>query len=85
MYQRNKCSTLLLQLENETGKIKWDVIGISEVTKKNEDLTELNVDNIQSYQGNPSCRTRGVGFLKQEMENQNQGCDKYLRHIILRN
>ncbi|XP_072380650.1 uncharacterized protein [Diabrotica undecimpunctata] len=53
----------LIELENEAVNIKWDVIGISEVRRKDEELIELESGNILYHKGTENGRTSGVGFL----------------------
>ncbi|XP_072403145.1 uncharacterized protein [Diabrotica undecimpunctata] len=53
----------LIELENEAVNIKWDVIGISEVRRKDKELIELESGNILYHKGTENGRTSGVGFL----------------------
>lgn len=53
----------LTDLENEASKIKWDVIGLSEVRRKGEALITLPSGNTLFYKGHDTDCQRGVGFL----------------------
>jgi len=49
-------------LENEISKIKWDVIGISEMRRPDENATQLPNQHILFHKGNDK-KQGGVGFL----------------------
>ena len=44
-------------------KIKLDIVGVSEVRRKEENLIELNSGNVFFYRGTNNGRTSGVGFI----------------------
>ena len=52
----------LVSLENEIEKIKWDVIGISEMRRPGENVVELASQHIMFNKGNDK-KQGGVGFL----------------------
>ena len=53
----------LQELEEELEKINWDIIGLSEVRRKGEELVELKSGHLFYYRGTETGRTSGVGFL----------------------
>ena len=52
----------LVSLENEIEKIKWDIIGISEMRRPGENVVELASQHIMFNKGNDK-KQGGVGFL----------------------
>ena len=52
----------LVSLENEIEKIKWDIIGISEMRRPGENVVELASQHIMFNKGNDKMQG-GVGFL----------------------
>ena len=58
-----KSEDRLLELLSEAEKIKWDVIGLSEVRRKSEDLMTLREGHLFYYSGTKDGRLGGVGFL----------------------
>ena len=58
-----KSEERLLELLNEAEKIKWDVIGLSEVRRKSEELLTLKEGHLFFYRGTKDGRNGGVGFL----------------------
>ena len=52
----------LVSLENEIAKIKWDIIGISEMRRPGENVVELASQHIMFNKGNDK-KQGGVGFL----------------------
>lgn len=55
-----------IKLEQEQENIKWDIIRINEIKRKNQDLMELNLSNILYHQGTPTGRIRAVDFQSKE-------------------
>ena len=53
----------LAELEQELSKIKWDIIGLSEVRRKDENYFDLRSKNIFYYKGNQKGQNGGVDFL----------------------
>ena len=49
---------LLLELEN----IKWDIIGLCEIRRKDERLLDIKHEHQLYYRGTPDGRNSGVGF-----------------------
>lgn len=73
------CRTLsneakLRELESELELINWDVIGLSEVRRKGEDLIELQSGHMLYYHGTSNGRTSGVGFI----------IHRRLKHLIVK-
>jgi len=58
-----KSEDRLLELLTEAEKIKWDIIGLSEVRRKSEDMITLKDGNVFYYRGTKDGRLGGVGFL----------------------
>ena len=58
-----KSEDRLQELLEEAEKIKWDVIGLSEVRRKSEELMTLKEGHIFYYRGTKDGRLGGVGFL----------------------
>ena len=52
----------IVSLENEIEKIKWDIIGISEMRRPGENVVELASQHIMFNKGNDK-KQGGVGFL----------------------
>ncbi|XP_072399758.1 uncharacterized protein [Diabrotica undecimpunctata] len=52
-----------IELEKETENINWDLIGISELRRKNEQVLELAPGNTFYYRDTSTGRTGGIGFL----------------------
>ena len=50
---------LLLELEN----IKWDIIGLCEIRRKDERLLDIKHEHQLYYRGTPDGRNSGVGFI----------------------
>lgn len=56
----------LFELEEELGKTKWDIIGISEIKRREEKCIQLHSGNTLYYRGalqNEEDNIRGVGFI----------------------
>ena len=53
----------LLELEEELKNVNWDIIGLSEVHRKGEELTILNSGHHFYYIGPKDQNSKGVGFL----------------------
>lgn len=60
----------LIELEQELKRIKWEILGISEVRKQGEEYITLKSGNILDYKGNDNDTYAGVGFIiKKKYEN----------------
>lgn len=53
----------LFELEEELTKIKWDIVGLSEIKRRGEQCLDLNSGNRLYYTGNENETYGGVGFL----------------------
>ena len=53
----------LKELEHEIDNIKWDIVGLGEVRRKDERKIQLNSDNILFWKGSINKNEAGVGFL----------------------
>jgi endonuclease/exonuclease/phosphatase family metal-dependent hydrolase len=53
----------LLELEEELSKVKWHVVGLSEVRRKGESLQQLTSRNMLYTRGTDKGGSSGVGFL----------------------
>ena len=53
----------LQELEEELKFIKWDIIGLSEVRRKDEGMLELKSGHSFYFKGNKTGQNGGVGFL----------------------
>lgn len=53
----------LLELEEELSSINWDIIGLSEVKRKDESQIQLKSGNLFYFKGSDGFSHRGVGFL----------------------
>jgi hypothetical protein len=53
----------LTELEKELDLIKWDIVGLSEVRRRGEELTELRSGSMFYYKGRENDSNSGVGFL----------------------
>lgn len=51
------------ELEKELEKIKWDIVGLSEVRNRGEELTELPSGHMMYARANHQQNIGGVGFL----------------------
>lgn len=50
-------------MEEELKKIKWDIVGLSEVRRAGEDWIKLNSGNVLIHKGGIDGTTGGVGFI----------------------
>lgn len=53
----------MIELEEELQKIKWDVIGLSEVRRRGENQVTLRSGNLFHYKGLEDKSEGGVGFI----------------------
>ncbi|XP_064424659.1 craniofacial development protein 2-like, partial [Latimeria chalumnae] len=53
----------LQELEEELRRIKWDIVGLSELRHKGEEQLELKSGHLFYHRGSKNGRTGGVGFL----------------------
>lgn len=51
----------MIQLEEELQKIKWNVVGLSEVRRRGESHSEIR--NLFHYKGSEEKSEGGVGFI----------------------
>ena len=77
----------LQELEEELDKIRWDIIGLSEIRRKGEEEIELNSGHILYYRGTNDGRTSGVGFLvhkkwKNHITEVDSASDRVARLVI---
>ena len=56
----------LKELEHEFDNIKWDIVGLGEVRRKDERKIQLNSGNILFWKGSTNKNEAGVGFLINE-------------------
>jgi len=57
------------ELQNELTRIKWNIIGLSEVWRKNEEKLELPAAHTFSFKGTENGKPRGVGFVTSCLKN----------------
>ncbi|KAF2893784.1 hypothetical protein ILUMI_12388 [Ignelater luminosus] len=62
--------------ENETSKIKWDIIGLSEVRRAGESLPILQSENALFQKGNDGGTQKGVGSKKNDSERSRRKLQK---------
>ncbi|XP_072043116.1 craniofacial development protein 2-like [Amphiura filiformis] len=53
----------LIDLENELEHINWDIVGLSEIKRRGEELVELRSRSMFYYKGRDNDSNSGVGFL----------------------
>ena len=53
----------LKELEHEIDNIKWNIVGLGEVRRKDERKIQLNSGNILFWKGSTNKNDAGVGFL----------------------
>lgn len=53
----------LTELEEELGKVKWDVVGLSEIRRRGEEQITLKSGHIFHYAGQMDTSEGGVGFI----------------------
>ena len=53
----------LKELEHEIDNIKWDIVGLGEVRRKDERKIQLSSGNILFWKGSTNKNEAGVGFL----------------------
>ncbi|XP_072048728.1 craniofacial development protein 2-like [Amphiura filiformis] len=51
------------KLENELEHINWDIVGLSEIKRRGEELVELRSGSMFYYKGRDNDSNSGVGFL----------------------
>lgn len=60
----------LVELEEELEKIKWDIIGLSEIRRRGEDQMTLKSGHIFHYVGETHKSEGGVGFIIHKKHNR---------------
>jgi len=53
----------LEELQNELKRIKWDIIGLLEVWRKNEEQLKLPSGHTFYFKGTENGKSTGVGFI----------------------
>ena len=53
----------IMEMESELSKIKWDIVGVSEVKQRGESLKKLKSGHLFYQVGSETETTGGVGFF----------------------